>query len=702
MSTRVVLVGGLAVIAVAVGVTLSRSPLRVAGTNSVTSRAVRTTMHSGEQKCQGGEVLPAGTTALRIALVAVVGPKVTITAISHGRVLTHGTRSSGWIGGNVTVPIPRVRTTTADVRICWTLGQGREAVVVISGPTPRVKTASHDTKTTNKMPIEYLAVSDKSWWSQRLTVARHIGLGRAPEGTWIVVLLLSLMAGVIAFVCRQVVHDFRADDGSTATPARLRAGRWNPLARMSPAACVCALVACLNAACWSILSPPFEIPDEPSHFAYVQQLAEAQELPTNRPGYFSDEEETATYDLRQPAVQFIPGTHTIFTRTENERLRYDLARGLSRRGSGYANVANSEPPLYYMIETIPYGIGSGGTLLDRLELMRLFSAILGGATAFFAFMFVRECLPGVRWAWTVGGLGVALAPLLGFMSGAVNPDAMVFALSAALFYLMARAFRRGLTRGLAVSIGAVGAAGALTKLNFLGLVPGMILGLVLIAFHAKGTSRRAALGNVAIAVAMTAGAVILYLSIRLTSVISMPPSATQHRSLLVEAQYIWQLFLPRLPGMTNLFPGVSTTRQLWFDGLVGMYGWVETLFPGWVDDLALVPAGLVAILCLRAVVTCRDALRRRILEVLVYAAMGTGVLVIVGAGSYTNDIILESGPFWQPRYLLPMLALLGAALALAARGAGRRWGPAAGTLIVLVFLAHDIFSQLLVVARYYG
>jgi hypothetical protein len=52
--------------------------------------------------------------------------------------------------------------------------------------------------------------------------------------------------------------------------------------------------------------------------------------------------------------------------------------------------------------------------------------------------------------------------------------------------------------------------------------------------------------------------------------------------------------------------------------------------------------------------------------------------------------------------MLPMLALLGAALALAARGAGPRWGRAAGTLIVILFLSHDVFSQLLVVGRFYG
>jgi hypothetical protein len=49
-----------------------------------------------------------------------------------------------------------------------------------------------------------------------------------------------------------------------------------------------------------------------------------------------------------------------------------------------------------------------------------------------------------------------------------------------------------------------------------------------------------------------------------------------------------------------------------------------------------------------------------------------------------------------------MLPPLAAMLALAARGAGRRWGPTAGTLIVVLFLAHDVFSQLQVIARYYG
>ena len=82
--------------------------------------------------------------------------------------------------------------------------------------------------------------------------------------------------------------------------------------------------------------------------------------------------------------------------------------------------------------------------------------------------------------------------------------------------------------------------------------------------------------------------------------------------------------------------------------------------------------------------------------------MAIGLLALVGAASYLTDVVDHGRPFNDPRYLLPLVALLGAALALAARGAGRRWGPAAGTLIVVLMLAHDVFSQLLVISRYYG
>jgi hypothetical protein len=487
-----------------------------------------------------------------------------------------------------------------------------------------------------------------------------------------------------------------------------RSSALDVLRRLPTAAWVCLVVAFLNAACWSFITPPFQVPDEPAHFAYAQQLAETGQLPSSDAEQYSPEEMAVLQGLRQEDIRQTPQEHTLSSPTERLRLLSALAAPLSRSSEGDAGVAASEPPLYYALETIPYALGAGGTLLDQLELMRLLSALMAGLTALFTYLFVREALPGARWAWTVGGLGVACVPLLGFMSGSVNPDSMLFAVSAALLYCLARAFRRGLTSRSACAIGGVIAIGLLTKLNFVGLLPGTILGLVVLARAAARTSGRAAYRWLAQALAIGAAPAILYALVNAISghptlgVVSSGAGLTRHHgSLLGEIAYVWQLYLPRLPGMPHDFPGYFTTRQTWFNGYVGLYGWLDTTFPAWVYDAALLPAGLIALLCARALVGAGAALRSRFGELLVYAAIGAGVMVLVGADSY----LLFPGTaaeYGQARYLLPMLPLLGAVLALAARGAGRRWGPAVGAVILVLFLGHDLFSQLQAVARYYG
>jgi 4-amino-4-deoxy-L-arabinose transferase-like glycosyltransferase len=477
------------------------------------------------------------------------------------------------------------------------------------------------------------------------------------------------------------------------------------LRRIPAAAWICALVAIVNAVCWSVISPPFQLPDEPDHFAYVQHLAETGHLPSS-PGFkYPPAEEVALSYLFHERVQFSQENHTIASQVEQQRLEEALTLPLSRSEPGDAGTAASQPPLYYALETIPYMLGSGGTLLDSLVLMRLFSALLGGVTAFFAFLFLREALAGARWAWTVGGLGVALAPTFGMMSGAVNPDALLFAVASALFYCLARAFRRGLTRGLAIAIGAAIAIGCMTKLTFLGLVPGAIVGLLALALRQARTRGRSTYRSLAPALAIVAAPVGLYLiddalSSRLTlQVLSGAVSfGRYHKSVLGAIPYIWQIYLPRLPGMSPAFHGISGS-WIWFEQVVGKYGWLDTTFPAWVVRVALIPAGLIAVLFLRALVANRQALRARWVEAAVYGLMSLGTLTIIGVDEYVHKVPSE---YLQLRYVLPLIALMGAVLALAARGAGRRWGPVAGVFIVLVVLAHDLFSQLLVISRYYG
>ena len=688
-SVRIVLAAGLVLIAIAIAATLSRSPPAVVGKSSVATVVPVAKTRGNAVFCQGGETLPGGTSAIRLWLHTNVNPPVQVAVFSGSHVVTRGRQRPGRLTEALAIPVTPVARAITGARVCFKFGPAVEPVILLGGVIPHPRPGQAQAE----LEVEYLRAGTRSWWSLAPSVARRVGLGRAPSGTWValVPILLMAVAGVLALglIQRQLGEAARA-----------------PTARIPAPAWICAGVACLSAASWSILTPPFQAPDEPSHLAYVQQLAEAQSLPTSGGSAFSQEEEVALEDLHHLEVRFNPAVGTISTAAQQRRLEAALARPLARRGAGDAGVAATQPPLYYALETIPYLLGSSASLLVRLELMRLLSAVMAAMAALFAFLFLREALPQTPWAWTVGALAMALAPLVGFIGGVVNPDSMLCAVCAALFLCLARAFRRGLTLGRAGAIGTVTAIGLLTKLNFLGVLPGVALALVVLARRAGRARRGVAYATLALAI--PTGPACLYVAINLLSnhpglgLLSNGLAVTsRHGSIGRELAYIWQLYLPRLPGMTNDFPGVLAPRALWFDRSVGAYGWLDTYFPNWVYDLALVPAAAIAALCLRNALANRAALRARAGEVSAYALIGAGVMALIAADSYLSFPI-SAGHYAEPRYLLPVGVLFAAVLALAARGAGRRWGPAAGALIVVSILAHDLFSLLLVVGRFYG
>jgi Predicted membrane protein (DUF2142) len=793
---RRALLGGFALIAVAIALTLSRSPPVVAHANGIVPAEGLATISGGATICQAGEALPARTAAVRASLFALIGPRVTLTVTSGAHVLATGAEGSGWTAGAVSIPLEGAGYAASNVKVCMTFGASARSLSMGGRRTGKAVAATiRGRSSAGRLRLEYLRAGDSSWWSMLLGVARRMGLGHAAAGTWIVLLLLAAMlaAGTLAAwvvlgapslvnggsagglgtdgevdpaartvprrrsssrqgsvprrtvgragaVRRSVAHQIVGPTGAARVGVVQQTARRSGATRQGAAqrgivrqaaahvgvarrglvhgarraadaipraAWACALVAFLNAFCWSFLTPPFQVPDEVDHYAYVQQLATTGSLPTSSEESYSAQEQQALQDLRYYDVRESPEGRTIASRAQEARLERDLALPLSQTNNhGAAGVAASEPPLYYALQTIPYLVG-GGNLLDRLERMRLSSALLAAVAVLFVFLFLREALPRAPWAWAIGALSVALAPLLGFIGGGVNPDSMLAAVAAALFYCLARGFRRGLSPRLAVALGATIAVGFLTKLNFVGLVPGALLGVGLLAARQARGSNRLALRSMAVALAIGASPVVLYV---LHNLLAGHPLlgdvskavASLQGSVPHAISYVWQFYLPRLPGMHDYFPAISTTRQIWFDRLIGLYGWLDTVFPGWVYTLALIPACLIAALCARALVLERDALRSRLAELLVYGAMLVGLLVLVGVDSYTNSFKPIGELYAEPRYLLPLAALAGAALALAVRGAGRRWAAAAGALIVVAVLAHDIFSQLLVISRYYG
>lgn len=478
------------------------------------------------------------------------------------------------------------------------------------------------------------------------------------------------------------------------------------LRRPPRAAYLCALVGTLNALAWSVITPPFQSPDENAHYAYVAQLVEHGSLPSQAPyNGLSPAEDNTLAELRTFQIQGEPHNPSLLTAPEQQQLSGTEAEHLSAAGTGNALNAAPNPPLYYALEAVPFILSPSGTVLDRLELMRLLSAIFAGFTVFFAFMFLRELLPGTRWVWPFGALAVALQPVFGFISGSVNNDALLYAFAAALFFAVARIFRRGLDDRTGLALGTVIGLGLLAKYTLLGFTPAVALALLCAIRRAGRHGRKAALRGAAIAGTVATIPTLIYIELlnrvvvsggigAPTTVAGVPPG------LGAEISYIWQLFLPRLPTANIDFPQHSELWHEWFMGLVGRFGLLDTSFPFWVYLVAAPIAILLVLAALGDLARERHRLWAHADELVVYVAMIVGLCVEIGIESYRA--LAFGGVFQQPRYLLPGLCIYAAIVALATRLPGRRWGLAVGSAIVALALIHDVFSQLLVIGRYYA
>ncbi len=202
---------GLALTVVAVAVTLSGAPTTLAGTNAVPFVGEVANTNGDASACQAGETLPRGTSAIRLSLEAAIAPSVSVQAVSGGRVVTRGVRGSGWTGGTVTVPIrPVVDRAVRGVTVCFKLGPTREIVTIEGQLTKPASAARGEGKTLpGRMRIEYLRGGHSSWWSLALLTVRHMGLGRAWAGSWVALLLATLMAGLVTLCSWILLRELR-------------------------------------------------------------------------------------------------------------------------------------------------------------------------------------------------------------------------------------------------------------------------------------------------------------------------------------------------------------------------------------------------------------------------------------------------------------------------------------------------------------
>jgi hypothetical protein len=690
---------------------------RLAATNSrVLASGVALTVPPGQERCEQGQFVPAETTVLRVYAGSDRGAEgeplqLSIADAGTGEVVYRRRVDGGYPSGPLDVPVRPPGRDLDNGEVCIeNLGAGamafagnrtREGAVVPADDVPQGDLrVPPEAPADEEVRIDLFRPGSESLWALGPEVARRFALFKpAFAGPW---LMWAVLALALAAVPAAVLLAARQPSPPGPAPGGRGATTWSTI-------WVCAALAALNAALWAMATPPFQVPDEPGHFGYAQYLAESGRPPQPWSGDLPTP--TGEDGILLGGVPFSVEGRPSWSSTEDEHVRRQLDQQVAPTHVSAARGAATYPPAYYAYEAVPARLGSSLPGLDRLYLMRLFSALLAGITAGSAVLFLRELLPGTPWAWPVGGLAVAFQPVLGFMSGGVNNDAMVYAAGAVLLALVARCFRRGLTPRRGLAIGAVAAAGVLAKMTMVGLLPGTGLALLLLWWRA-GEGRRPVATRGLVAGGASFGLIVAAWLAVDTLLFHRPLSAATG-SMVSEAvadattvrgqlAYLWQFFLPRLPFMADAFPGYPEypVWDVYVQGFVGRFGWFQYGFPRWVDLVGLAALVVVAALAGVEVARSRETLRRRWPELAAYAAMLAGTLVLVAVTGYRLRAISGLN-FEQPRYLFALLPLYGAVVALAARGAGRRWGRTAGVVLVTLVAWHSLFSLLLTINRYY-
>ena len=464
----------------------------------------------------------------------------------------------------------------------------------------------------------------------------------------------------------------------------------------------------LLALAWAFVTPPFQVPDENGHFAYLQSLVDGGRLPGDgKRSIFATEQALAIdrSNSDQTAAQ-------LATKMEWNRSAWDAwiatDRGLSHAGradGGGAVPASSNPPLYYLYASLGYRAASGGDLFARLLASRLVSALLLIVTVSAAWLLAGEALRGDRLLQLAATGLVALAPMITFLSGAITPDAMLFAAWTLALYLGVRILRRGVTAPSAAALLAAVGVAIVVKAASYALLPGAVLVLAVGLYRLRPPPLRRAAGVVAAALgglAATAGVwyVIARALDRPAAAQVTSASSTAGTNLRELLSYLWQYYLPRVPGQ-NAFPTVAHTLpayDIWFKGVWGAFGWTEVVFgnPLYVALLALSVVVVVA--------AASELWRGRATADKAIGAFLALVTVSLFAGLHWSDyhLIKSGGNFNQGRYLLPLAGIAGIVLAIGIRRLVPRWRPYAVAGVLGGLFALQLFALALNVTRFYA
>jgi hypothetical protein len=365
------------------------------------------------------------------------------------------------------------------------------------------------------------------------------------------------------------------------------------------------LAALARSVAWIAAMPPWQGPDEPDRYAYVERLAHG-DFPPLQLG-----QDTRFSAALSSSIQ-ATGLEQFRARSGNRPFTPALRAALgeevpdqSQDGVGAAT-ANPYPPGYFAAVLPLYELPFLHTATARLYAIRVGSAIMTLIAIAMTFLALRIATGRDRLALG-GAYLLSLEPMLTQASAIANADVFLMIALGAPLVLWPR------------------------------------------VQHLRRWSRVAVAAGVVLALVVSAG--VLYRP----SVRSVDPVTSVRYSL----SYLWQFYFPRLPFMDAdpfqgpLYGGSAPVWSIWVVTGVGFFGWLTGALPEWCYQLAAVSIVVAVAVAVWFRRSGRSVSGPR--PVAAACLAGCAIYVLCLHAAEATSLLTGAGAIMQGRYLLPAL-----------------------------------------------
>jgi hypothetical protein len=438
----------------------------------------------------------------------------------------------------------------------------------------------------------------------------------------------------------------------------------------------------LHNVAWIVALPAWQGPDEFSHYSYVERLAADHRLMR-----FEHDDEGAHLSKAVERSMASTGAWDLrlrlpvrpFGAAGADRTRFPRERDGLRQHNGGSLGANRYPPAYYIAAWPLYALPWLSNATQRAYSIRVLSALLGALIVPLTYRLGRAVALSRRVALVAAALATS-APIMTQQSAVFSPDVLLVVAIVGLADACVRA-RDRLDVRAAARILAWGVLAALTKPIGLPAAAAVAVPIAILTFGDLKRRTRVGLLAGASAVGLVLGSVFASTLFG----IAVPGSYSWLERLKFDGEYLWQYYLPRLPGMPVVVPPATPASPpaawMWGKEGIGIFGWLTTYLPLWAYRLAWIPTLCAGGVALAGGVfgSSRNRSGRSLVAALVIASLA---YILVLHASEATYMLANGNRLLQGRYFLPIYPLIAVAVMAGLRRFGERFALSVGLVVL--------------------